>query len=299
MNCVQKINNLKNKIENAEHVLTSKIDNTPMKDDREALLTQVKTNILVIEKEHKILSKQNKKIKNRTHQMNASSRLKECSQKIEELKILIVRQEEKLAQNEEEVRSENEDIDSEGSFDNQVLKNDAQTLQFYHNEDQKFKEGVQATKAMLKGMKLANMKLDHISMLVIEQRNKLKNIKGEIKKSQSLMAQTKKIMRAFSAELVKDKFIKVLLISITVVLLFIMVCAIKYKMKSQALIGKEIDVTDDSIDYDEINEELFWRAEIKIINKSQPKRLQKENIPQANDALMNFDFSDSTDKKLS
>jgi hypothetical protein len=260
-----------------------------MKDDREALLTQVKTNILVIEKEHKILSKQNKKIKNRTHQMNAKSRLDECSQKIEELKILILRQEEKLEQDEVEFEfneDEIEDIPEEKKF---VL--DAKTKQFLKNEDENFKEGVQTTKEILKDMKLANMKLDHISMLVFEQRNKLKNINGEIKKSQSLMSQTKKIMKTFSAELVKDKFIKILLVAITVVLLFIMVCAIKYKMKSKELIGKEIDVTAAEVDYNEINEELFWNAEIKVVVKNKSKVLKTPEVKDNQD-LMNFDFTD-------
>lgn len=299
MNSVQKINTLKTKIENAEHILISKIDNTPMKDDREALLTQVKTNILVIEKEHKILTKQNKKIKNRTHQMNAKSRLDECSQKIAELKLLIERQEERLARGQTDLAAQSEDLLEEAPADAPVYVNDAKTLQFYQNEDQKFQQGVETAESVLKNVKLMNMKLDDISMLVFEQRNKLKSIQGEIQKSQDLMARTKKIMKAFSAELVKDKFIKVLLVLITVILLLIMVCAVKYKMKSQALIGKEIDVTDVDVDYDEIDESLFWRAEIRVVNRSKGKSQEEPKPVSVDMDLMTFDVvqSPSADNK--
>ena len=258
MNCMQKINSLKTKIENAEYILVSKIDNTYCKDDCEALLSQVQANIMVIEKEHKILSKQNKKQKNRTLQKNAKSRLNECTIKIKELKSLIERQTERLNNN--EIGGVQEEENTNDSIEEKTYVNNAATLQFYDNEDAKFQGGVVKTKEMLATMKLANLKLDDISMLVFEQRNKLNSIRGEIKQSQNLMNQTKKIMKSFSAELVKDKAIRILLGLITIILLFIMVCAIKYKVKSQALIGKEIDVTDQAVDYNEINEALFWRA---------------------------------------
>ena len=292
MNCVQKINSLKTKIENAEYVLVSKMDNTPCKDDCEALLSQVRANIMVIEREHKILSKQNKKQKNRTLQKNANSRLKECTSKIANLKMLIERQSERLEKNE---LGGTQEIEEEESGQ-ETHVNNAATLQFYENEDVKFQGGVVKTKEMLASMKLANLKLDDISMLVFEQRNKLNSIQGEIKQSQNLMNQTKKIMKAFSAELVKDKAIRLLLGLITVILLFIMVCAIKYKLKSQALIGKEIDVTDQEVDYNEINEALFWRAEIKETNKKGKGKQKVTTSPQVRVDLMEFDIPDKSDQ---
>ena len=296
MNCMQKINSLKTKIENAEYILVSKIDNTYCKDDCEALLSQVQANIMVIEKEHKILSKQNKKQKNRTLQKNAKSRLNECTIKIKELKSLIERQTERLNNN--EIGGVQEEENTNDSIEEKTYVNNAATLQFYDNEDAKFQGGVVKTKEMLATMKLANLKLDDISMLVFEQRNKLNSIRGEIKQSQNLMNQTKKIMKSFSAELVKDKAIRILLGLITIILLFIMVCAIKYKVKSQALIGKEIDVTDQAVDYNEINEALFWRAEIKEFNKKKGKeKLTLSPIVKVD--LMNFDIHDNKDNKNS
>jgi hypothetical protein len=280
--------------------LISKIDNTPMKDDREALLSQVKTNIQVIEQEHKILSKQNKKQKNRTLKMNANKQLQDCAKTIEDLKVLISRQEENLENDTVVLQIQNEEIDDESTEITKKYVNDQATLQYYDNVDKEFQQGVNDTKKLLKNIKLVNMQLDDISMLVFEQRNKLNSIQGEIKTSQDLMNRTKKIMKTFSAELVKDNVIKVLLALITIVLLFIMVCAVKYKMKSQALIGKEIDVTDSNVDYDQIDEALFWKMEIREFNKSEHKKKDENTLKQkkhkVNNDLMDLDVEEKSNK---
>lgn len=295
---MQKINSLKTKIENAEDILVSKIDNTPMKDDREALLTQVKTNIQVIEQEHKILSKQNKKQKNRTLKMNATSRLRECTAKVQELKVLIARHEENLENDQVLMEIQREEQQEGESQSTPGFVNDQATLHFYENVDQEFQKGVDDAKVLLKNVKVMNMKLDDISVLVLEQRNKLNSIQGEIKQSQDLVNRTKKIMKAFSAELVKDKAIKILLALITIVLLFIMICAVKYKLKSQALIGKEIDVTESNVDYSQIDEALFWKMEVREVDKSSADSGKKHSMKEekrgaevkVNEDLLNLDF---------
>lgn len=132
-------------------------------------------------------------------------------------------------------------------------------------EDEHFKEGVETTQNILKNVKLMNMKLDDISDLVRLQRQKLLNMHKEIEKSQNYMNRSKKIISSFSKELYGDKIIFTLVALITLVLISIVVASIKYKMKSDILIGDDSDSVLGEDELNQINGELFWKTEISEI----------------------------------
>jgi len=133
------------------------------------------------------------------------------------------------------------------------------TLQMYEQEDKNFKKGVDTTKNILKDVKLMNMKLDDITDLVRLQRQKLLSLHNKIEQSQNYMNRSKKIIQGFSKELYGDCIIKTLIILISFVMFVIGVAAVKYKMKSEILIGKNNSDVIADIDYGVIDETMFWK----------------------------------------
>ena len=132
-------------------------------------------------------------------------------------------------------------------------------LALYENVTEEAKTGVETTKKILKDVKLMNMKLDDITDLVRMQRQKLLNLHHEIEKSQNYVNQAKTIVRSFSKELYGDKIIFTLVGLITIILIFIVVASIKYKLKSDLLIGENSENNSIDCDYSIIDEKIFWK----------------------------------------
>lgn len=136
------------------------------------------------------------------------------------------------------------------------------TLSYYQNETKKFEKGKETAKNILKDVKLMNMKLDDITDLVRLQRQKLLNMHKQIEQSQNYMNRSKKIIRGFSKELYGDKIISTLVALIATIIIFIVIAAIKYKMKSDILISNDSDHVISENDYSIIDEKIFWKSSV-------------------------------------
>jgi hypothetical protein len=143
---------------------------------------------------------------------------------------------------------------------NSVSNNQTQSnIALYENVTEEAKTGVETTKKILKDVKLMNMKLDDITDLVRLQRQKLLNLHQEIEKSQNYVNQAGAIVRSFSKELYGDKIIFTLVALITIILVFIVIASIKYKLKSDIIIGENTEGNALDNDYSIIDEKLFWK----------------------------------------
>lgn len=134
--------------------------------------------------------------------------------------------------------------------------------QFLQKEDSDFKKGVDTTKEILKDVKLMNMKLDDISGLVKVQRQKLLNMQDKIKESQDYMKRSKKLLTTFSKEIYGDKIIMTLGTLIAIVLVCIAIAALRYKMKAEQIMLVAEDPIESTMDFNEINESLFYKENI-------------------------------------
>ena len=195
----------------------------------------------------------------------------DCKNKIEDLKIWSQAEKNKTQSFIEEVKAPKKSAihpkPSQGRPRRQTIQGttNQSNLAQLQKEDEHFKEGVETTQNILKNVKLMNMKLDDISDLVRLQRQKLLNMHKEIEKSQNYMNRSKKIISSFSKELYGDKIIFTLVALITLVLISIVVASIKYKMKSDILIGDDSDSVLGEDELNQINGELFWKTEISEI----------------------------------
>jgi hypothetical protein len=148
-------------------------------------------------------------------------------------------------------------------------------MMMYQKEDENFKKGVDTTKNILKNVKLMNMKLDDITDMVRLQRQKLLNMHKQIEESQNYMNRSKQLIKGFSKELYGDTVIKVLILLITIVLGCIFAASIKYKMKSDLIIGEKD--SDDALNDDilsSIDEQFFYK---KIENDLYEENKKKIN----------------------
>lgn len=181
--------------------------------------------------------------------------------KIDELKVWFQTQKDKTVNFEpikrESVMKMNQ---SQGSRRSSVISQSS--IQMLKKEDEAFKKGVETSKNILKNVKLMNMKLDDITDMVRLQRQKLLNMHKQIEKSQNYMNRSKELIRGFGKELYGDNIIKGLVILITIVLMFIMISAVKFKMRSELIISRESsnEFLDEEV-FKKIDESMFWKLE--------------------------------------
>lgn len=267
---MKKINSLLEQIEDTENDLTLTINSLGTKKEREELLAKSRLEMDKINKTFDSLFKSNKKQRNKHVQKNGRKKLEECKNKIGDLKIWYETQ-----VNDTKTFKDIPKIEYKskhpGYSQIQERRNESRTrsiiggpsnsnLNMLQKEDETFQKGVNTTKNILKNVKLMNMKLDDISDLVRLQRQKLLNMHKQIEQSQNYMNQTKTIMRGFSKELYGDTIIFSLVGLITLILIFIMIASIKYKLKSDILIGNDGDGVISQADFSLINSKIFWKT---------------------------------------
>ena len=275
MNFSKQIICLNNLIEDSNVILSKDIDRLPTKEEREKLLQSVYTNIQEIENKHKKLTSQNKKKNNNYKKRAEKAELIKSEEELMSLKALFEKQSEKVRLFKE---FQIQEIKTNRETNLHLKKNtkiSPQLRQLYAKEDEVFKQGVNTVYDIKKTVEGLNVTLDEVADLVHLQRQKLLSINSQIGESQSIMKRSQKIIRSFSKELYQDKIIKVLLGTITIILLLIMISAIKFKMKSGELIGKEIESQDELIDFTDIDESLFWKT---IIEEKKNQNIKMEEV---------------------
>ena len=254
---------MNNLIEDSNVILSKDIDRLSTKAEREKLLQSVYANIQEIESKLKKLSSQNKKKNNNYKKRSEKAELNKCEEELLSLRNLFEKQSEKVRLFKEFQIQEVKTNRETNLHRTKNSKISPQLRQLYAKEDEVFKQGVNTVYDIKNTVVGLNVTLDEVADLVHLQRQKLLSINSQIGESQSIMKRSQKIIRLFSKELYQDKIIKVLLGTITVILLLIMISAIKFKMKSGELIGKEIESQDELIDFTDIDESLFWKTIIE------------------------------------
>jgi hypothetical protein len=230
-----------------------------------------------IEADHKKLLNKIKKKANNIKKRAEKAKLDEIFENFNELKGIFENQTEKT-KNYNEITSFQPQTNRETNL-NLMLGGDipekktnlrigSNLRNMYDKETENAKKGVEMTHDILDKVRGINTTLDEVTDLVRLQRQKLLSIQTQIGESQSIMKRSQKIIRSFSKELYQDKIIKILLGTISVVLILIMISAIQYKMKSGELIGKQIKTQEELQDFTDIDENLFWKT---VIEEVEPK----------------------------
>ena len=298
-NTIQLIMNMCDDLEEAESILTEEINNVTTKAEREEILARAKSQFEGIARDIRLYPSKIKKIRERGTRMNANQKFDELKLKLEQINNIWERENtatEVFQDITEEEEQQINDSKGRGTMFNPNAQLTIQAQREYDETSELGQKGVNMAKDTLRTVREANEQLNNITTMVKIQRIKLLQMQDKMKKSQSIVDQSSRILMSFSKELYSDKIIFGLLAMIALILIMIMVSAINYKLKSKAIIGKEIDLENNSIDIDEIDENLFYRTEIIEVNLDEFE--QEEDIPPKEPSLIQNGLSPALKKKM-